>query len=369
MADIPQPSPIPDSQVRLYIAPVNFAGQGWEWARAAERITGVGATSMHYTVPGDFGFPGDTVVPVAVFSRSKRWQRAQFDRVSTNYSHVLIEAERPIFGTLFGEDPVREARALRARGITVGMVSHGSDLRLPSRHRDTDQWSPFHDEDWEEIPRLERQARNHRRVLSDIGAPVFVSTSDLMLDWPEAKLLPVVVDLEPWSSGEPPLLRTVPVVLHAPSKARIKGSQLIDPVLTALHDDGKIEYRRVEGIPAQEMPEHVRDADIVLEQFRIGNYSRAAVEALAAGRVVIGHVHDQVRDHVLMETGCELPVVEATPDTLRAVLEDILDRREPFREIAAHGPAFARSVHDGNFSASVLREHLLRQPETSGSAK
>lgn len=357
--DIPAPPQAPATHVRLYVAPVNFAGQGYAWARAAERLPGVGAVSMHYTVPGDFGFAGDSIVPVNVFAKSRNWQRAQFERVASEFTHVLIEAERPIFGSLFQNDPVAEARALRDRGVIVGMVSHGSDLRLPSRHKQLDEWSPFHDEDWTDVPALEAQALEHRRVLAAIDAPVFISTSDLALDWPSAQLLPVVVDPEPWQGGPDPLAREIPVVVHAPSKAHIKGSHLIDPILQQLDAEGHIEYRRIEGVPAAEMPALICDADIVLEQFRIGNYSRAAVEALAAGRVVVGHVHAQVRDHVAQVTGQTVPVVEATPHTLRTLILDIVSQRERYREIAAAGPAFARAVHNGDYSAQVLGEHLL----------
>ena len=357
--DVPQPPNAPDHPVRLYVAPVNFAGQGWAWARAAERLPEVGAVSMHYLVSGDFGFPGDNVVPVSVFARSRRWQLAQFERVASSFTHVLIEAERPIFGTLFDGDVVAEVEALRSRGVKVAMVSHGSDLRLPSRHRELDEWSPFHDENWSDIPVLERQATEHRAVLAAVEGPVFVSTSDLVEDWPTAHLLPVVVEPQDWLGGKTPLTSRVPVVLHAPSKAHIKGTHLVEPLLQRLHAEGIIEYRQVQGVPAAKMPEYVRQADIVIEQFRIGCYSRAAVEALAAGRVVLGHVHNQVREHVLAQTGRTLPVIEATPTSLEQVLREILANRTRFQRIAEEGPAFATEVHDGRFSANMLGRYFL----------
>ncbi|MGR4009499.1 glycosyltransferase [Leucobacter sp. 1207-22] len=364
--DVPQPPEAPQTPVRLYIAPVNFAGQGWEWARAAEMLPGVGAVSMHYLVPGDFGFPGDNIVPVNVFARSRSWQRDQFERVASSFTHVLIEAERPIFGSLFGGDVVAEVHALQGRGVKVGMISHGSDLRLPSRHRELDKWSPFHDVEWREIDVLERQATAHREVLAAISAPVFVSTSDLVEDWPAAQLLPVVVEPTAWQGGNAPLRNRVPVVLHAPSKAHIKGTHLVEPLLQRLHVAGLIEYRQVQGIPAAEMPAHVKQADIVVEQFRIGCYSRAAVEGLAAGRVVVGHVHDQVREHVREVTGRTLPIVEATPETLEEVLHDMMTNRERFQEVAAAGPRFASEIHDGRFSAQVLARAFLEIDEVNG---
>ena len=357
--EVPAAPIAPATPVRLYIAPVNFAGQGHAWARAAELLPGVGSVNMHYAVPGDFGFPSDNVVPLPVFHHSRKWQRAQFERVASGFTHVLIEAERPIFGTLFSGDTAAEVRALRQRGVTVGMLSHGSDLRLPSRHREIDEWSPFHDAEWDLIPVLERQAIAHRELLREIGAPVFIATSDLVLDWPEAKLLPIVVDPARWRGGPAPLLRDVPVVVHAPSKAHVKGSHFVDPILEELHEAGLVEYRRIQGVPAAEMPALIKEADIVLEQFRVGNYATAAIEALAAGRLVVGHVHEQVRKHVEAETGYRVPIVEATPLNLRGVIEEVLADRATYRGIAAEGPVFASAVHDGSLSAHVLGTELL----------
>src|SRR5665811_2516908 len=75
----------------------------------------------------------------------------------------------------------------------------------------------------------------------------------------------------------------------------MKGSDLIDPLLERLHADGVIEYRRVQDIEPKEMPAIYGDADIVVDQLALGSYGVAACEAMAAGRIVLGHVSEQVR--------------------------------------------------------------------------
>jgi hypothetical protein len=356
--DVPRPPAAPSTPTRVYIAPVNFSGQGYAWARAVERLDGVGAVSMQYRLDDDFGFPSDNALPVRVFVRSTRWQRAQFRAVTRGFTHVIVEAERPIFGGLFDESVVREVQALRAAGLRVAMLSHGSDLRLPSRHRELDEWSPFRDESWDAIPVLEKQALANRVVLVESHAPVFVATPEQLLDWPDASWLPNVVEPALWQSDDAALERETPVVIHAPSNPVIKGTDLIEPAATQLAASGAIEYRRIQGVPATQMPDVYRQADIVLEQFRIGNYSTVALQAMAAGRLVIGHVHEQVRDHVRREYGVDVPIVEATPATLRAVLDEVLAKRDAYRAVAASGPAFIAAVHNGAASARVLEPFL-----------
>lgn len=350
---------IPDAPIRLYLGPVNWAGQGWQWARAAERLPGVGAVSMSYRVGNDLAYPVDLSVPVAGFVFSNSWQRRQLQTVRDHFTHVVVEAERPLFGRVFDQTVEDQVGALLRQGVRVAMLCHGSDIRLPSRHAAASELSPFRDGLWELTPKLERQARDNAAVLERLGLPIFVSTPDLLLDVSEARWLPVVVDVDLWATDTMPLAGGRPVVAHAPSRAIVKGSDLIDPIMSALHEEGLIEYRRIERVPAAEMPDVYRTADIVLDQFRIGSYGVAACEALAAGRVVVSHVTGQVRDYVHSATGEELPIVEATPESLERVIRDIVANPSPYRETAARGVAFVRAVHDGRRSAEALRPFLL----------
>ena len=358
-SDVPPPPVPPDTAVRLYVGPVNWAGQGWQWARAAERnLSDVGAVTMAYRVGNEFGHPVDESVPVGAYLASGRWQRAQHDAVVSGFSHVIVEAGRHPFGRIFDQSVVAQVRDLLVNGLAVAMVCHGSDIRLPSRHAAENEYSPFHVGLLPSTPALEREASRNRRLLDELGLPVFVSTPDLLLDVPYAHWLPVVIDPARWHTDSAPLERAIPIAVHAPSKEVPKGSDLIDPILSALHDEGIIDYRRLVGVPADRMPEEYRAADIVLDQFRVGDYGVAAVEAMAAGRVVVSHVSASARGHVLEASGLELPIVQATAGELEAVIRDIVARREHFRARAAAGVWFAGEVHDGRRSAGVLKPFL-----------
>lgn len=355
---IPAPVRPPDGSTRLLIAPANFAAQGYAWARAAERLPQVGAVNMQFRGRADYGFPADYAVAEQIYRHSFRWGRQQRDAVGAGFSHVAIEAERAVFGAAFDRVVAREVEWMRGRGIQVLSISHGTDIRLPGRHAQLDEWSPFRrgDADW--VAALDRQARANQRVLDAIDAPEFVSTPEMLLDRPGSRWLPIVVDPDRWSTDAPVLEHPTPVIVHAPTNPLVKGTALVEPVVEAMASAGTVDYRRVLKVPADRMPGLYADADVVLEQFALGMYSVTAVEAMAAGRLVIGHVHDQVRDHVRDVTGHELPVVEATPDSLRDVLHDVVERRETYREIAATGPRFVAEVHDGRESARVLAPFL-----------
>lgn len=351
----PRPA-VPDAPVRLLVAPANFAGQGDAWARAV-RTHVLGVSSVSMMTSNTYGFPVDYEVAPEVY-RNRAWQLEQRSWVLEHFTHVLVEAERPVFGPLYGPSAVGDVAQLRAHGVRVAMITHGSDVRLPSAHRDRFPFSPFDDPDDRTTAILEARASANIAWLRAVEEPVFVSTPDC-LDWvPTATWCPVVVDPDAWATSRPLLERAVPRVVHVPSSSRLKGSELVDPVMRELEQDGVIEYVSVRDLPHAELRAVYQDADIVLDQFVLGLYGVAAAEAMAAGRVCVAYVTDAVRDRVREATGLDVPVLEADPETVRDVVLDIVTRRDAARAVAAAGPGFVREVHDGRMSARVLARAL-----------
>ena len=357
-SDVPPPPSMPEVPVRVLIAPSNAAAQAWSFARALDRLDGVAARNLQITLKRDFGFPSDATIRSELTALSAPWRRRQFAAVS-RLTHVIVESGRPQFGTMFGGDTAREIAALRERGVRVAHLAHGSELRQPDRHRRLDEWSPFRDADWDAVPALTVRSAAYRRLLAETGAPVFVTTPDLLLDWPEAHWSPLVVDLDRWAAETPVLERDRPVVAHAPTNRVVKGTDLIEPTLRALEREGLIEYRRFEGVPSSRLPEEFARADIVLDQFRMGIYSAVSVEGMAAGRLVMAHLHEHTISAARTASGLEPPIVSATPASLERRLREIVADRSTFAALAVRGPSFARAVHDGCLTASTIdREHL-----------
>ncbi|WP_449277077.1 hypothetical protein [Leucobacter sp. GX24907] len=345
---------------RVFIGPANSAGQGYRWARALEAVRpGTRVTSMAFQrTQNPFAYPIDQAVPSAYAAHSPAWQRRQHSALIGDYRAAIIESAQPPFSRYRGLDAVAQIAELRDAGIACALLFHGSDLRDPDRHLANEAHSHF-GADPDFCTRMRQVTARSRRVIAQSGLPVFVSTPDLLSEVDGARWLPVVIDVDAWTVDAPPLPDgRIPRVVHVPSDSYVKGTELVQPMLERLHAAGTIEYRAVSGVPHAEMPGIYREADIVIDQFRVGNYGVAACEALAAGRVVVSHVSDEVRTRTRELTGADLPIIEATPDTLESVLTGILGDRSAARARAAEGPAFARAWHDGTRSGAVLADWL-----------
>lgn len=343
----------PLSAVVLGITPANFAGQGWAWGRSVERALKDVSVQV-VASQGNYGFPTD-VAMTAEQAADLGWQLGQARRVLGGWTHVLAESVRPVLGQLNGSMLSGDMAALRHAGVDVGVVCHGSEIRRPSYHLATYPFSPFFG-DWEGLAELRQRADRNRALLHALNVPVFVSTPDLLDDVPHARWLPVVVDEADLEPAPSPFQRDVPVVLHLPSGRRLKGTSSIDAVGQRLADEGLVEYRRPHDVQASSVAELVRGVDIVIDHVVIGNYGVLACQAMAAGRLTVGHVHERVRRRV----GRPVPILEATPETLEAVMRSVLADSTAAIDLAASGPEFVRDLHDGRMSARVLTTFLGR---------
>jgi hypothetical protein len=362
--NVPAATAVPEALIRVYIGPTNYSGQGYLWARALERAdSSLGARNMAIELPGGFSFSADSSVPTAVQTASEDWQRAEFAAVS-RFSHVLFEAERSLFGPLFGRSIGAEIQRLEQHGVSCAFLCHGTDIRSPTLHRLRDRYSPYYDDP--RTPDLQADADKNVALLRAHNLPLFVSTPDLLIDLPEASWCPVVVNGSIWSAAARPLMqRKVPVVVHLPSSGLVKGTHLIEPMLFRLHAAGVIDYKGVTGVSSTEMPAIIGDADIVLDQFRIGSYGVAAVEAMAASRVVVGHVLPDVRELVAALTGRVLPIVEADAESLERVLLALISDHDRMVALSTEGRHFADAIHSGERSAHVLLSGWIHRSKSA----
>lgn len=340
--------------VEVAIGPANYAGQATAWAWAASRFLGCRAAS--FGTGGKFSYTVDReyqVEPRRIASDAQ-W-------LLSAHSHLIVDAFRPVIMTVAGADIGDELALLARRSIRVALAAHGSEIRRAVQHMDRLPESYFHDAPGDWLAANDRVVERNHEILSGFDGQVFVSTPDLLLDAPQARWLPLVVDPTLWQALAPALTSgRPPVVLHAASRAvpPIKGTAVIAPVLESLHASGRIRYVSAENIPHAQMPALVAGADIVVDQILTGSYGVAAIEAMCAGRLVVGSVAKDVR--ALLHG--ELPIIDAPGGKFAEVMDEVLSQLDHFAAVAAEGPGYAARWHDGRASAEALEGFLSLQP-------
>lgn len=360
---------MPPAGRRLYVGPWNTAGQAWEWARAAERhlpdLAAQNLWAQRSLAQAHFRYRADH--EISVLAQRGHVRAVHGGRVLREATHVLHESGRPVLSDFHAGSMLDDLPELERAGIRPAVLYHGSEVRDLREHAERYPHSPFRvpEGDWDDYFRtLQAVVERNRADLArwqERGLPVLVSTPDLLDVVPGATLLPLVVDVDRLAaageaSGVVPLARERPVVLHAPSNPRLKGTHAVEEVLEGMQRAGLVDYRRLSGVPHEQMAAFVADADVVVDQVVLGNPGVLLTESLAAGRLVLAHLSQEVR--ATWGAGQEPPVVEADPGTLREVLDDVLGGRTAYQELAARGPSWARTHHDGRRSAEVLRGWL-----------
>jgi glycosyltransferase involved in cell wall biosynthesis len=172
------------------------------------------------------------------------------------------------------------------------------------------------------------------------GAQV-VGSYDAIRWVPEAEVIPPGIDVDAIEPA-PPGDRTRPLIVHAPSSRRRKGTEHVIAAVEALDADLEL----VEGLHHDEAFERYRAADVVVDQLNAGWYGVFAIEAMALGKPVVTFLHDEAVRRTEEAFGTRVPLVPATKETLREALRPLVADAALRRSVGAESRAYVERVHD-----------------------
>ena len=172
---------------------------------------------------------------------------------------------------------------------------------------------------------------------------------------PDAEVIPPGLDLAAYSPV-PPSDRARPLVVHAPSDRRRKGTE---HVARACEELG-VELDVVERLPHGEARLRYERADIVVEQLNAGWHGVFALEAMALAKPVVTYLKDDVVRRTEEAFGVRVPIVSATKETLVERLRPLVDSPAERRRIGAESRAYVERVHDIDKVADRLLELYSR---------
>ncbi len=240
---------------------------------------------------------------------------------------------------------------LRRLGKCVVFQTAGSDVRLDSEFR---IHSPYHYmDDYLRLAKLSAAAHDTwKQRYTDLA---FASASGVIKTDEET---PVAHGLYPvrhvlhqaYAIGTPFIgqsNRKRPLIVHLPSNPLTKGSPWVLETMKVLQADPKLEFDFVARQPpvhADEVQKLWRDADIVVDQLRIGWFGCTAVDVMALGKVVVLYLRPGV-DAPLTRHQPRLPVVNATKESLAEELRKLIQNRTLREEISREARRYAEEFH------------------------
>lgn len=129
----------------------------------------------------------------------------------------------------------------------------------------------------------------------------------------------------------------------------IKSSHIYLPLIEKLRAEGMdITLLEPTGIPNRDVRYIQMQADIFLEMLTYGWFGANAREAMMLGKPVICFIRPEWLESLrreIPEYADTLPIVNATPETVEAILRDLIAHPEKRREIGERSRAFALKWH------------------------
>jgi glycosyltransferase involved in cell wall biosynthesis len=324
---------------RVLQCPGNNAGQPAQLA-AALRASGYDAYSMSMSRTNKYGYTPDYVMPEYGVQSALAAALWSFDNFDVIHYHA-----RPIFWHLvdsaIAPPTILDMHFARLRGKKLVFSFRGGEVR------DYDTFSRYcpyawtREEDYADFLEDE-QKRTYVNLISEASDVVTVVDAELATYVPGARILPRSIDCDQWVPSASNYT-TTPLVVHAPSRRNVKGSEwVIDAIANCRQIGLHFEFMLIEGMKNYEARAIYEKSDIIIDQLRIGWHGVLGVEAMALGKVLISYIREDLVDFF----GSRPPLLLATKETLSDVLREAIQYPSLRREMSLRARKFAESYHD-----------------------
>jgi hypothetical protein len=146
----------------------------------------------------------------------------------------------------------------------------------------------------------------------------------------------------------------------------IKSSHIYVPLIERMKAEGyDVEMTFVHGVPNREVRFTQVQADIVVDMLTFGWFGSNVREAMMLGKPVVCYLREEWLERMRLEVPDyvdELPIVNATPETVEGILKDLVNDPERRRELGERSRAFALKFHSAKAGArrmdQIYRELL-----------
>lgn len=335
--------------------PFETAGQAAIQA-AALRKCGVRASTLYPAHRFAYGAQPDYSCPVRPRGWSdlvRAWRALQlagrFDVFHYHYAASLLPWQLGF----------PDARLNRKLGKAVVTEFWGSDVRVPSIESARNPWyvNGYNESDKRSLAVMARWAdiTSGHAIIADDS---FVAAASPY--FPHLHRVRQAIDAAAVTPVYPPPENKKPVLVHIPSHHDVKGTPFVRAAVENLRQRGlEFDYREISGVSHAEAQRLCAQADLVIDQLRLGSHGMFAVEAMALGKPVVCYILPELE--AAYPGG--FPIINANPETLVAVLEEwIVAGGELRAQRGRQSRAYVEQHHDSPVVARALLDAYRQLP-------
>ncbi len=319
------------------------AGQAWELSREQRKLGLKADLLLFNETPFDYGYDFNLNYDESFLGKLKlnlhfpTW----FKRELMDYDifHFYSKYRRFFSSKLaFFDFDIKLLKAFNKKFVFHFLGSDVRQLDISRRYK-------FHyADDLGFDPRIEQRKREMLAWYRSFADLMIVGDYELEEYVPGGVVLPIAYDVEtigslPTKFSEDGVVR----IVHSPTQRIIKGTETILSTVEKLKKELKnlkIELELVENVPHREALKIYSEADICIDQLRLGSYGTFSVESMALGKPVVCYIRDD-----LTKKYKNLPIVNANPETLYESLKQLVLEGKLRAKLGEMGKAYVASRH------------------------
>ncbi|MEW5758298.1 MAG: glycosyltransferase family 1 protein [Candidatus Omnitrophota bacterium] len=270
------------------------------------------------------------------FGRSIMPHWADSDSLQKNIPNSLLRTLYKVYVTIF---ELKDLPLLKKAGKKIAVTYQGSDARQDGIFDKHKYW---------QISQFSKYA--------DI---IYALNPDLLNFLPtRTQFMPYAhIDLNGWKLTGTDQIMNNPLVVHAPTARKFKGTEYILHAVSRLKNEGvKFRFQLVENLSNNEAKKIYQEADILIDQLLIGWYGGVAVEFMALAKPVICYINEADLKFIPSEMKNDLPIINANQNTIYQVLKEYLtSKKDALSEIGKMSRQYVEKWHNPIKIATELK--------------
>lgn len=130
--------------------------------------------------------------------------------------------------------------------------------------------------------------------------------------------------------------------MHSSSAPKAKGTHSVIKAIESLQGKYDFKFYLIQNMPRNKALKLVQMSDIFIDQFVLGTFGMAAIEAMAFGKPVVSYI----KSSMINKYPPDLPIVNANQDNLTEILEILLKDGKLRNKIGQLSRKYVERYHD-----------------------